>query len=488
MRAPSIRSGWLCLWALLLGFGLLHHQLWSAFPPDVDPINFVTALGTYDLSIDSPHPPGYPLFVGMGRLYAPWVGALHAYQAVDLTLVLLAATGLFALIRRQAGWPAALLGVCLLVFNPLLLAATTVQESYVSDAVFGVAVLTWITFNHHHPRRLLLGVFALFLAFGMIRFVSTALLAPLCVVATYRLATQDRLKQALQSGVALGLGAALAWGLTVHLAGGLDTYTAASNRVMGAAVKANSVLAGASWQAHLAMLIKLYGWLGYLLAPLMLSWAAMAWLSRQRSTPTAPSAAPPKAHATDGWILAAWILPPLAFYSAIYFLKPTYLLIFLPPLILLVIGMGARGGRRPSTPAVLILSGVLSAAMLLLYVSPDRQWPKPLYRHSHQFVVDSDQAWRQLTEGVQQCHAGPDSLLIWQGPLPLPVHAVRLLSWPGQAAALNAHDATPSYFKPDTLEWITPTPDPPTPLAANRPTVRVSGTGSSLSVQCVTMR
>lgn len=479
MHKSMFDKSQILFWAMLLVYSLIHYCLWAAYPPDVDPINFVTALHNYDLAIDSPHPPGYPLFVGLGRLYAFYFYDRHAYQAVNLTLTLVAAIGLSYLIRRQSSWNMAILGTCLFIFSPLLLSATTVQESYVSDAVFGVAILSWITANHSRPIRLLIGVIALFTMFGLIRLVSTALMAPLCLVAAYRMASTERLKLSLKCGVALSFGAVIAWIITVHLAGGIETYSAASNRVMGAAVRANSMIAGAPWQSHLTMVVKLYGWLGYLIAPIAVTWAIATWLgtnSRGKSTNTC----------VDAWIYTAWIFPPLAFYTFIYFLKPTYLLIFLPPAILLTIELINKSvyWERSRHPIVLVCA--VAFGLLLMYLVPDYRWPKPIYRHSYSFVTDSDRTWRQLVQGVESCNAGPSNLLIWQPPLPLPVYAVRLLQWQGQAAAIDIVSKARHYFKPDSLVWFTPTS---LEVAVNaEKEVIISGTNHSLYVQCPVVR
>ena len=85
--------------ALLVGFVPLHFMAWSAYPPDADPVNFFMALGDYDVAQDRPHPPGYPGYVLGGRLLALLAGPAHAYQLLNLLLLLLTSVALYAVLR-----------------------------------------------------------------------------------------------------------------------------------------------------------------------------------------------------------------------------------------------------------------------------------------------------------------------------------------------------------------------------------------------------
>src|SRR5258708_21957533 len=81
---------------------------------------FCVALPNYDIPLHQPHPPGFPLYVGLGRLreYAG-LGDFHALQAINV----LAAMFLFPLVyllARAFGYELrmAICGAALFVFLP----------------------------------------------------------------------------------------------------------------------------------------------------------------------------------------------------------------------------------------------------------------------------------------------------------------------------------------------------------------------------------
>ena len=95
---------------------------------DIDSINFALGLREFDVGRHQPHPPGYPLYIGLGRLSLAAIGAvapaLETIRAEALALAVWSALGgaaaivaawtLFAALdssRRTALWGAALLAV-----------------------------------------------------------------------------------------------------------------------------------------------------------------------------------------------------------------------------------------------------------------------------------------------------------------------------------------------------------------------------------------
>lgn len=67
---------------------MLNISAWPAHPPDIDPINFISALHHYDVSSNAPHAPGYPLYVGLAWLAQHIVETAHAYQFVNLAMLI----------------------------------------------------------------------------------------------------------------------------------------------------------------------------------------------------------------------------------------------------------------------------------------------------------------------------------------------------------------------------------------------------------------
>lgn len=120
----------------------------------------------------------------------------------------------------------------------------------------------------------------------------------------------------------------VAYATTVLLAGGYQVYSAAVVRVMGYAVQSKSIFAGAPATEHIHMLLKLTVWLVLISLPAFIA-SAYCW---KKYRYVVLSSLQCKQLIL---ISASWMLPPLALFSFVYFLKPTYLLVVLPPIILI---------------------------------------------------------------------------------------------------------------------------------------------------------
>lgn len=444
------------LGTIILGlFSLWHARLWSAFPPDVDPINFVTALRRFDITIDSPHPPGYPLYVALARICNELVADFQAYQLLNLLLLLLAATALFVGLREYGERKAAWIASAVLLSHPLTLAATVVPESYISDACFGSCLFALCTSLRHRPRARLIGICLLFFVAGLFRVVSTVLLLPLCLVLVSGLTGRLAWRSGVVAAFCAVLSASLAWILTVQLAGGLEVYEVASDRVMGTAVRSASVFAGAPWEAHAIMVTRLAAWAAFATAPVMLGALILFGVGVWRPIPLKRSGGvDSELDRFNGLMLSAWLGAPLLFYAIVYFLKPTYLLIALPAL---AVGTGLIYARMMNKVgshwgAVSVL--VLIASNLSLYMLPTKSWPKPLYRHSHAFSQERDAYWKHLLDTLSPVPR-VGSLLLWIQPTHLPIHAVRLLDWK-DVAQISSDRALVQFVEPKTLQWRTP--------------------------------
>jgi hypothetical protein len=110
-----------------------------------DGVGFVLAMQRLDLARFAPQPPGYPLFVALGRVLHGL--GLPAAVAVALVSALLLGGGISAiaeLLRRRVGRPAGALAAALLAFSPLCYAlgiATLSDGAGVGALLLAVAVL-----------------------------------------------------------------------------------------------------------------------------------------------------------------------------------------------------------------------------------------------------------------------------------------------------------------------------------------------------------
>ena len=428
---------------------ILHVCAWSHYPPDVDPINFTVALHRFSPAEDAPHPPGYPLFVFAARMASVLVGDNHAYQTVNLGMLLAAGGFIYLLFRHFKNPTLGIFSALLMMSHPLAWAATVVPECYISDTFFACAILAWVVTQRSRPMPLLSGVFILFFLLGLIRPVSGVMLLPMAMTACFLLAVGRNYRVPLILA-ALGITAiALAYFFTAHVAGGLLAYRSAALRVMGGAFSTNSVLGGAPITSHVKMLGHLGGWF------LLLAWPAVVVLTYALLKKRHLLKDSHYRHAI--LIGGAWLLPTLMFYSFIYYLKPTYQLIYLPCLLIPVAWAFTQQAGWFNRKTSIIAFTLLVFAQLALFWYPFPQLPQSLFRQTEAYVKQQDQAWDYLLENLSALPTH-DTLLIWMSHPSLSVYAVRLLKAEGPIATLKAGGSELNYLMPTTMSWLPPVP------------------------------
>ena len=440
---------------LLVLFAVMHAQSWSDEPPSVDPINFVKALDNYDVATDRPHPTGYPLFVGLGRAATLVVGKAHAYQLVNLFMLIGAGLCLYLLMRRLGRPEVGFASAALLLTHPLSLAATVVPESYISDAFFGCAIAAWIVCNAQRPKILFTGIALIFLVLGLFRVVSGVELLPLALACVYVTTDADHRQRRVFKIAACALVSIItAYVVTVMLAGGYQRYIDAVARVMGAAVAGKSIFAGAPIEAHIFMLLRLFVWLLLLSLPTLII-IVFVWWDRRKE-----SCSPEMFKAL--LVALFWVLPPLALYALFYFLKPTYLLILLPPL-LIMFAWGIFSFRSHGKLYGWLIVTFLVGLQLGIFYGATKSWPTPVYQISQAYFQEQDAAWAELKAAASAAN-GDRSLFIWIEHPSLPVYALRLIPWSGKVAFLDPHhvnnmlniDMTTlelQRIEPKTMQW-----------------------------------
>jgi hypothetical protein len=111
---------------------VLHLPFLAPSLEDIDSINFALALRDYDVAAHQPHPPGYPVYIGLARAadavittVAPGLPpvrrealALSIWSAVGGALAIVAAAALFARLQPGQGWWS-LWAAALMAANPL---------------------------------------------------------------------------------------------------------------------------------------------------------------------------------------------------------------------------------------------------------------------------------------------------------------------------------------------------------------------------------
>ncbi len=322
-----------------------------------DAVQFALALREFDVAKHQPHPPGYLLYVALGRLLNTSLGDPNlAY--VTLAMLFSAATTftIYWLARALHDRVTAAAAATLLAVSPLFWFYGSVGLTYAGEA-FGAALVAWFAWGalQGKPRALYAGALALGLV-GGIRPSVLVLLFPLwlsCAVVGLR--SVRRLALAL---VVLG-GAVLSWLLPMlWLSGGLEAYVRVSTQLYGSVVLPTSVLGG-SLDVTLAQARYVLASVVIGLGPLSLAVLALPFYARRAGWGPA------------GWFLAAWIAPPAAFYTLVHFGQAGYVLTFLPALVILLshvlvesVAAGSERLRRPNWRWGLTLAALIPLCLV----------------------------------------------------------------------------------------------------------------------------
>ena len=306
-----------------------------------DAVQFALALREFDVAKHQPHPPGYLLYVALGRLLNILLADPNlAY--VTLAMVFSAATtvSVFWLARALYDRVTAAAAATLLAVSPLFWFYGSVGLTYAGEA-FGASLVAAFAYGALRGRpRSLYGCAAALGLVGGIRPSVLVLLFPLCLACAVM---GIRNLRRLLAAAALMVAAVLSWFLPMlWLTGGLTAYLRASSQLYGSVVLPTSVLGGSLdvtlAQARYVLASVIVG-----LGPLALAAFVLPFYVRRAGWQQGE------------WFLVAWVVPPAAFYTLVHFGQAGYVLTFLPALVILLsrvlvetITAGSERLRRPN--------------------------------------------------------------------------------------------------------------------------------------------
>jgi hypothetical protein len=322
-----------------------------------DAVQFALALHEFDIAKHQPHPPGYLLYVGLGRLLNASLGdPTLAYVALAMLFSAGSTFVLYGLARRLYDRPTAFVAASLLAVSPLSWFYGSVGLTYAGEA-FAASVVAWFAYATltGSVRHLYWGALALGLTGGMRQSV-LLLLLPLWLGCA-ALGIRSRRRLATAGGILLA--SVLAWLLPMMwLTGGPAAYLAASTQLYGSMLVPTSVLGG-SLEITLAQLRYLLESTLVGLGPLGLVAAALPAYARREGW-RAPE-----------WFLLAWTVPPAIFYTLVHFGQAGYVLTFLPALVILLsrvlvcaVAAGSERLRRPNWRWALTAGAVLLLVLI----------------------------------------------------------------------------------------------------------------------------
>lgn len=302
----------------------------SRTPYNWDAAQFVLGIEHFSVHMHQPHPPGYPLFIALGKIvslvFAPNTALVMisaGFGAISVVLLYLLILDLWPERRAlaaviTASW----------IINPLFWLYRELALTYTVDAaaVLAMAWLAWRTRRYRHHRYLLAGVMVVTIAAGF-RPSLLVLLSPFFI---YQVWFHKRNWRWLVQTASIGLICFLAWFIPlVMMAGGWQQYHLDSTKLYSTVSEQTSILARAPFtnirlQVELLLTTVLEAW-NVMLLPIVMSVIGTMRFIWRRGFKAAWRIARPYLL----W-LSVWVLPAFFVYGLVHLGQLGYMLYFLP--------------------------------------------------------------------------------------------------------------------------------------------------------------
>ena len=357
---------------------------------DIDSVNFALALDRFDPRVYQPHPPGYFLYVQLGKLARFF---FHDSNSALVAVSILASCGTVAMIHLVAsawfGRPAAIFAGAVFVFSPLAWFHGTVALTYIVEACCSALVgyLCWRVYcgaaQFAIPAAVALGLSAGF------RQSSLLVLAPLALYSFSRISRPHAL-----SGIASLLLVLAAWFVPMNRsAGGPDVYLS-SLWSLWTLVPARQTVLTSSITTSLVRICLIVAIFGLCFGP------AALFTFRGSGSPA------PSGTRIFTWV---WISPGLLLFTCVYlkFVNSGYLLVLMPPACVWMGRWAADwyAGVRLKPSLRIMLVAASAAINTLIFVRA------PLYC-SYRQIRRSEQQLAAVVASVQQISHPQQTLLI----------------------------------------------------------------------------
>ena len=298
-----------------------------------DAVNFVLALHDYDVRLHHPQPPGYPVFVAMGRVVQLVIpDANSALVAVAMLLSAGAIAALYLLGRTLFGQAAGIIAALYLLFSVTFWTNGAVALAYPSLALFTTLVALFAWRCHQQGRAVAIWLpFALSIAYaigGGFRPDLLLFLLPLWLFGYWRLP----MRTIIASGICVCMIVLLWFVPTIALSGGWSGYWKVFRAYTSNDVLKRYSVAENGLRALTVNVRDTAKYTGYALYALALPVAGAAiWLLTQwRQAWEGRTASRPYVV-----LFILWMAPMLLFYSWVHIGDPGYVFTFVPALLLL---------------------------------------------------------------------------------------------------------------------------------------------------------
>jgi hypothetical protein len=354
MNRRADRYDLLCASALGVLTGLSRLPYRARMLYNWDAVQFALALREYDVVKHQPHPPGYILYVALGRVVNIWLdNPTAAYVALAVVFSGLTTFVVYFLARAAYDRATAIVAATLLAVSPLFWFYGSVGLTYTGEALCASTV-AYFAFRALRGSETDAWLAAGYLGLaGGVRQSILLLLLPLWLGATI---VGIRRLRTVVVGVGIIAVAVMAWFVPmIWLTGGLDRYLAASVDLAETVVKPTSILGG-DVDTTLRMARYLVESVLVGLGPLALAAFFLPWYVRRRGW------------GSREWFLVAWTVPPVLVYTLVHFGQAGYALTFLPALVVLLsaVLVSALGHAAEFTAHAWLRPAAIAAAVAVV--------------------------------------------------------------------------------------------------------------------------
>jgi hypothetical protein len=336
-----------------------------------DCLEFSLAISNYNMVLNQPHPPGYLLFVMLGRLVHGWVNDPHASLVwVSLTAGAAVAGGGYLLGTQLFGQACGVATAAILATGPTCWFHGEVAMATMLDSALTLAtVLACLHAIQRGGTGRQLALMSLLLALVASNRGHVAVtLVPFWLYACYRLQPPRGLK--LLAGLLMTAGFCAAWlSVLACLCGGFDVYVGCSIRMWRRLGELMPWGGGASRVTASAMQMAACWWTGLLLAAVITVIELVRWTvfqSRENKLRFLEQ------HREALLLLAFWLAPQVAAGLFVFYTtSPGHVLSYFPALavlsgLALCRAASGLGGKRPAGgPKGAMLAAMLGAVVLV---------------------------------------------------------------------------------------------------------------------------
>lgn len=344
----------------------------SRYPYEWDSASYVLGAEHFDVFRHHPHPPGYPLYILILKAARTFTTDLNAAQVVLAFAFTAAAAGTtFRFSRSFHDRATAILASVLVLFAPPVALYDSISSTYPVDlldsALVGwMAARVWEGETDLGPwASLALGLFAGFRESGAV------LMTPLVAAALARSNRTDLVRWAKCLGAVVA--ATASWYLpTAVMHGGVARFQQFCDQTIRGYFEQMSVLYGAPASMHEAMLGNVARWALVTFAVAVLTMGASRALGAIAVLPRKPESQG-RFPRPGLMFYAVWILPNAVYVTLFQCIKPGYLLLSVPPIMILLaaavgpsfVAVGDRLRVSGTTVAIAVacFSGLLSTAV-----------------------------------------------------------------------------------------------------------------------------